>query len=235
MKAFLLAAGYGTRLRPLTETVPKCLVPVRGRPLLGWWLDLLRRHGVSGVLINTHYLPEQVDAYVDGYCQEYPELAVETVFEPELLGSGGTVSRNRGFVGKDEDFLICYGDVLTDLNLTDMARFHQTHSGVLTMALYHAPHPSQCGIVQMDAEGRIQTFQEKPDKPASDLANAGVYLARRSLLDRLPDTVPLDFGGDVLPKLTGNIYGYLPDCYLLDIGSMERYQRAQEEWPHDYL
>lgn len=235
MKAFLLAAGYGTRLRPLTDATPKCLVPIRGKPLLGWWFDLLRHHRVSGVLINTHYLAAQVESFTVQYSADHPEFYIQTVYEPELLGSGGTIWTNRGFVQGETSFLICYADNLTDIDLTAMARFHSGHTAPLTMALFHAPEPSQCGIATMDDTGLIAEFTEKPEHPNSDLANAGIYLARQDIFDVFPGNLPIDIGFDILPRLAGKMYGWPVEGFHLDVGTPDTYQRAQEEWPHDHF
>lgn len=235
MKAYLLAAGYGTRLRPLTETVPKCMVPIRGQPLLRWWLALLRRHGVSEVLVNTHYLPEPVREFMRAYNQQNTGLTVYEAYEPELLGSGGTIRANRDFVKGEEAFLICYADNLTDADLSAFQAFHREHDGVLTMALFHTNQPKQCGIAALDEAGRIIAFEEKPEHPASDLANAGMYMAGPELFKYLDTDKPLlDFGKDVLPKLIGQMYGWPTQGYLIDIGTMENYQRANREWAHDW-
>lgn len=234
MKAYLLAAGYGTRLRPITDTVPKCLVPIRGEPLLGWWFGLLRLHGVTEVLVNTHYLPEPVRAYMDAYNRKGTGLTACETYEPELLGSGGTIRANRDFVRGEKDFLICYADNLTDADLTAFRRYHGEHGAPLTMALFHTNVPKQCGIAETDGTGRIVAFTEKPAEPKSDLANAGMYMADQRVFDYLDGDEPvLDFGKDVLPKLVGKMYGWNTDGYLIDIGTMENYKRANEEWTHD--
>ena len=121
MKAFLLAAGYGTRLRPLTEIVPKCLVPINGKPLLRYWIDLFEKHGIDEVLINLHYLSEQVVKYVEN---ENTSIKWHFTYEQELLGSGGTIFANQDFIKDNEPFFICYADNLTNLNLTDMLNYH---------------------------------------------------------------------------------------------------------------
>lgn len=234
MKAYLLAAGYGMRLRPITDTVPKCMVPICGRPLLGWWFDLLRRHGVTEVLVSTHYLSEPVRAYVQAYNRLGTGLTAYETYEPELLGSGGTIRANRDFVRGEHDFLICYADNLTDANLTAFVNAHRRHDGVLTMALFHTNLPKQCGIAETDGTGRIVEFVEKPEAPKSDLANAGMYVAGERLFGYLNEDKPvLDFGKDVLPKLVGQMYGWNTDGYLIDIGTPENYKRANEEWKHD--
>ncbi|MDR1271803.1 MAG: nucleotidyltransferase family protein, partial [Clostridiales Family XIII bacterium] len=221
MKAFLLAAGLGTRLRPLTYTVPKCLLLVRNKPLLAWWAELLLHHGITEVLVNTHYLPEQVSAFIDAYNAQETGLMLHAYHEDELLGSGGTVLSNEHFLGKDEDFFICYADSLTDIDLSTMFAFHKLHTGVLTMALFQTDKPEECGIAEIDDDSRIIDFVEKPDHPKSGLANAGVYIANRGLFKSTFGEGFLDFGQDVLPALVGNMYGYEVSDYLIDIGTFD--------------
>lgn len=235
MKAFLLAAGFGTRLRPITDTIPKCMVPIHGKPLLGRWFDLLRKHGVTDVLVNTHYLPEPVREFIRAYNAGKTGLSAHETYEPELLGSGGTIRANRDFVRDEKDFLICYADNLTDADLTSFQRFHEMRGSLLTMALFHTNVPEQCGIAELDADGRIVEFAEKPKHPKSDLANAGMYIADGRIFDYLePDKTPLDFGKDILPKLVGQMSGWNTEGYLIDIGTPENYKRANEEWPYDH-
>ncbi len=230
MKAFLLAAGYGTRLRPITNTIPKCMVPIQDRPLLGWWFELLHSHGVSDVMVNTHYLPEPVREYINQQNQAGDGLTAYEYYESELLGSGGTIRSNRDFVADEESFLVCYADNLTNADLTAFQRFHDTHDGVLSMALFHTNQPEQCGITALDQNNRITDFEEKPTHPKSNLANAGIYLVRQAVFDLLPEKQELDFGKDVLPRLVGRMYGWRTEGYLIDIGTMENYKRANKEW-----
>lgn len=235
MKAYLLAAGFGTRLRPITNMIPKCMAPIQGRPILSWWLQLLRKHGVTETLINTHYLPEPVRDFITAYNAEKTGLTVYESYEPELLGSGGTIRANRSFTDGEDCFFICYADNLTDADLTSFRKFHEEHGALLTMALFHTNVPKQCGIAELDAENRVVGFAEKPKAPKSDLANAGMYIADKRIFDYLdPDKTPLDFGKDVLPKLVGQMYGWNTEGYLIDIGTMENYKRANEEWNHDH-
>ena len=233
MKAFLLAAGFGTRLRPLTDTTPKCLIPVCGKPVMEWWLRLFAEHGVTEVLVNTHYLAGQVRDFLRDWNTRCGNPIVTEYYEETLLGSGGTVAANRGFIGDDDDFMICYADDLTDVDLTAFQKFHRTHDGILSMALFHTNRPKECGIATVDEAGRIIEFEEKPAQPKSNLANAGLYIARKGLFDYLPkDKELLDFGRDVLPRLIGNMYGWQTEGYLLDIGTMENYEKANREWQH---
>lgn len=230
MKAYLLAAGYGTRLKPLTNTTPKCLVPIIGRPLLAWWFDLLLQHGVTEALVNTHYLADNVRNFITAYNAKHTGLDVREFYEPTLLGSGGTVLANKAFVKNEGNFYICYADNLTNINLTQMLNFHNSHNGVMTMALFRANYPSQCGIASLDDTGLVTSFIEKPERPASDLANAGVYIARQEIFKYFPANGFIDFGKDVLPQLVGRIYGWETKDYLLDIGTPDNYQKAQKEW-----
>ena len=230
MKAFLLAAGLGTRLRPLTDTVPKCLVPINGRPLLSWWLELLDKHKVDEVIINTHYLPEQVREYIALHNRIGQKPKIIEFYEPQLLGSGGTVKANSEFVKNEDCFLICYADNLTDIDLSAIIESHKKNGAKLTMALFRASNPEQCGIAKTDQAGRIIKFEEKPEKPDGNLANAGVYVADKDIFEAIPNSKFSDFGKDVLPRLVGDMYGWESESFILDIGTPENYEKAQKEW-----
>lgn len=234
MKAFLLAAGLGTRLRPLTLTLPKCLVPINNKPLLQWWIELFNAHGIHEVMINTSYLREQVTGFIHDNNSSNSGVTLYETYEPELLGSGGTIRDNKDFVGRDENFMIAYADNLTDADLTAFQGFHDStclaNNGILSMALFRTNVPSQCGIATIDENLCITEFIEKPDNPKSDLANAGIYIANRKVFDHLPDKELLDFGKDVLPKLVNHMYGWENHSYLIDIGTPENYAKAQSDW-----
>jgi mannose-1-phosphate guanylyltransferase len=228
MKAFLLAGGRGERLRPLTLSMPKCLVPVNGAPLLGLWLDLLEREGVRDVLLNVSHHVTQVQAFL---AARRSGPRVELVAEPEPRGNAGTVAAHAGFVGDEESFWIFYADNLTNLSLRPMIDAHARHRGLLTLGLFRAPDPKAAGIVDVEADGRIVGFEEKPAHPRSTLANAGIYLARRELVDALPTTTGiLDFGHDVFPRLLGRMYGHVIDAFLMDIGTPRALATAAEAW-----
>jgi mannose-1-phosphate guanylyltransferase len=224
MKAFLLAAGLGTRLRPLTDTTPKCLVPIGGRPLLSYWMELLERHGFEEVLINLHHLPHVVRRFV---ATEPSSVRIRLFEEPALLGSAGTIRANRDWIADGEPFLVAYADNLTNANLGRLAAAHLAARPLLTMALFHAPEPTRCGIVELDGHGRIVDFTEKPSQPRSDLANAGLYVTDVRVVDRMPPGTPVDFGRDVLPGLIGEMHGQLLDGDIIDIGTPAAYLRAQ--------
>jgi len=227
MKAFLLAAGLGTRLRPLTGTVPKCMLPITGKPLLAIWLDAFARVGVDEVLVNLHYLPDVVTEYLAGRAE--PPV-VRTVFEPELLGSAGTLLSNRAWVEDEGFFLACYADNLTDFELSRLVNAHLAYGGPATLTLFRAENPRSVGIVEMDNEARVVAFIEKPEDPTGNLANAGMYAFSPSVLDEIEGLPPVDIGYGLLPKLVGKARGLVLDCYLRDIGTIESYNQAQVDW-----
>lgn len=236
MKAYLLAAGLGTRLRPLTDEVPKCLLPIGGQPLLEIWLGHLVRFGVEEVLINTHHHARQVEAFAAKWVGE---LEIKLAHEPMLLGSGGTIWENRDFIEDDDDFFVIYADNLTDVDLGDMAEYHRKHDGVLTMGLFESSTPEACGIVEIiqgdEKGGKIVRFEEKPSTPRGNLANAGIYVVNRRIFDEFSletgiREIPLDFGRYFLPRLLGKMYGYLISGLLIDIGTIDNYNLARQVW-----
>ena len=229
MKAYLLAAGLGTRLKPLTDRIPKCLVPIAGQPLLGIWFDLCARHGIHEVLVNLHHLPEAVRALVAAY---RGPLHIETVHEPVLLGSAGTVSAQRDFVAGEAAFWILYADNLSAVDLTRMLVFHHRRHAEFTIGLAPTDTPCEKGILTLDDDGRVLDFTEKPRAPRSNLANAGLYIAGPSLFERLDPAAPrpFDFGFDVLPQLVGRMHGYRITEYLQDIGTPAALASAESHW-----
>jgi mannose-1-phosphate guanylyltransferase len=227
VKAFLLAAGNGTRLRPLTDRLPKCLVPIRGAPLLGIWLAWCAKYGVDRVLINTHSHSERVREFLAAYAGP---VEVTMTNEPELLGSAGTLSVNRAFVDGEHEFAVLYADVLTNCRFDDMREFHRLRRAPITVGTYRVHNPTQCGIFVTDEMGRVEEFTEKPKFPKSDIAFSGVLIGGPALLDRIPARTPADIGFDVLPNLVGKMFAFPIADYVLDIGTIEKYEQAQREW-----
>lgn len=224
MKAFLLAAGLGTRLRPLTDTTPKCLLPVGGRPLLDIWLDAFAKAGVDEVLLNLHHRADQVRAHVADRAGS-PE--VRLFDEPELLGSAGTLLANREWLADEEMFLAVNADNLTDFDLGTLVDAHRRGGAIATLSVFHAPRPSECGIVEV-AGGRVVGFEEKPAQPRGDLANAGMYAFSPQVLDLIDGP---DIGYHLLPRLVGRARAVpLDGAYFLDIGTPAALARAQDEW-----
>ncbi len=227
MKAFLLAAGLGTRLKPITDEVPKCLVPISGKPLIYYWFKLFEKHGISEVFINLHYLSDEVRN-----CVENLETSVKATlfFEEELLGSAGTVFRNREWIGEDKNFIVAYADNLTNMDIGRLIDFHYEKKGLMTIGLFEAENPGECGIVKTDSSSAVTSFHEKVKNPPGNLANAGIYVVNSLIFDEFTFRKPLDFGFDILPKLTGRIYGYKIEEYYIDIGTIENYKKARSHW-----
>lgn len=228
MKAFLLAAGLGTRLKPLTDRVPKCLLPIRNTPLLGIWLELCRQHGITEVLLNAHSHVGMVKEYV---ANSQSGLSIRISEEPILLGSAGTLRANYEWVASEREFFVLYGDVLTNMDLTELLEFHREREGAATIGLYEVTNPSQCGIVSVDQDGMVRDFVEKPAKPASNLAFTGVLIASPAIFESVPHQAPSDIGFAVLPKLIGRMAAFKVTDYLVDIGTAEKYERVQTTWP----
>jgi mannose-1-phosphate guanylyltransferase len=230
VKAFILAAGEGTRLRPLTESIPKCLLPVRGVPLLEVWLRNCVRAGIDYVLINAH---AHAGAIKEFAVTQKTGVRVHIAEEPRLLGSAGTLVENRRFVAGERFFFVLYGDVLTNAKLARMLEFHERNRQAATLGIYQVPDPTRCGVVEVDEGSVIQSFVEKPAHPASNWAFSGVMIAGQEIFDFLPDHRPADIGFDLLPKLVGRMAAYRIADYLLDIGTLENYRAAQESWPEN--
>lgn len=229
-KAILLSAGFGTRLRPITLTTPKCLVEIHGKPLLNWWFDLLEMHGFEEVLINTHYLSEKVEEFVTKHY--FGKIKVTIAYEPELLGSAGTIHKNKKFYENEDDFLIIYADNLSDIDLTKMLNYHKEKGACFTMGMFHTNRPKECGICAVNEDGTVVEFVEKPANPKSDLANAGIYMVNRNCYE-LFDENSFDIGKEILPRLVNKMQGYAINEYLLDIGSLENLEKARREWQYD--
>jgi mannose-1-phosphate guanylyltransferase len=228
VKAFLLAAGIGSRLRPITDTVPKCMVVIDDRPLLDIWLDAFDASGIDEVLVNIHHLPDVVRCHL---AQRTKPPAVRMFFEPDLLGSAGTLAANRKWVADEEFFLACYADNLTDFDLRILIDAHRAAGEAATLTVFHSENPSAGGVVEVDDTGLVVGFVEKPSRPVSDLTNAGMYAFGVGVLDEIDSTRPVDIGYYLLPRLVGRARAVPVDGYLRDIGTIESYNRAREEWP----
>jgi mannose-1-phosphate guanylyltransferase len=239
MRAMILAAGLGTRLRPLTYVMPKPVAPVLNRPIVVWIAELLAGHGFKEVVTNLSYLPEQIrEVLGDGSA-----FGLEVTYseEPEPLGTAGGVGRVRGFLGETESFLIISGDALTDIDLSAMRESHEANvarGAIATLATKRVDDTTQFGVAITDDEGRIQGFQEKPEpaEALSDLANCGIYMFRREIFDHFPppghrspagdEDQPegfVDWAMDVFPALLdGDVpfYSHKIDAYWNDVGSV---------------
>lgn len=226
MKAFLLAAGKGTRLQPITFHIPKCLVPINKKPLIEYWFDLFEVYGIDEILINTSYLKNQVKSYIDEHSRG---LKINLTYEDTLLGSGGTIKNNWDFVKDEEIFYIFYADNLTNINLKELQEFHRKSGRDFTLATCRVPNPHECGIVEVNEDGAIISFAEKPEHPASDLAFAGIMLSSTSLINYFPAEDVFDLGYDVLPRIIGNSSAFVMKDYLIDIGTPDKLKQAEND------
>lgn len=229
MKVFLLAAGIGSRLRPITNNTPKCLVQINGTPLIDYWLRLFKRHGIKDILINSHYLHDQVESYLKRNNQG---LSISLFYEGMLLGSLGTLIKNTDQFTDDGKLLVCYSDNLTNTNLSNLIKYHDSHSLEATIGLFKCDNPKQCGIVELDRSDTVVGFEEKPKKPTGNLANAGIYIFNTSIFNSMGQlsikSKVLDIGHDLLPKLVGKMKGYQIPEFLIDIGSIASYKIANK-------
>ena len=231
MRALLLAAGLGMRLRPLTDTIPKCLVPIHGRPLLGLWFDLLFRSGaVERALVNTHWLAPRVEEFV---AASPWRDRVDLVAEPELLGTAGTMVANRAWLG-DGPFLLAHADNLTDFDVAGLARAHAARpAGVaITMLAFRTDSPRSCGILETDARGVVRAFHEKVEDPPGDLANAAVYVFEPEVAAFAAGLGRpfVDLSTEVIPHFLGRILAVETRGYHRDIGTPEALRLAEAEW-----
>jgi mannose-1-phosphate guanylyltransferase len=228
VRAVLLAAGLGTRLRPLTDTMPKCLVRIGDRALLDIWLDALGDAGVDEVLVNTHHLADQVTEHVASREGGPP---VRLLHEETLRGSAGTLRAAREILADEPSFLAVNADNLTDYDLVDLVAAHANGGAAATLTAFHAPRPTECGILEVDDGGRLVGFEEKPPHPQGDLANAGLYAFDREVLDLIDEPEPCDIGTHLLPRLVGRaqVVG-IGDAYLRDIGTPAALAEARSTW-----
>jgi mannose-1-phosphate guanylyltransferase/mannose-1-phosphate guanylyltransferase/phosphomannomutase len=222
MKAMVLAAGLGTRLRPLTYELPKPMVPVLDRPVMAHIVDLLDRHGYTDVIANLHYFPETIRAYF-GDRLTYRE-------EPELLGTAGGVRNCADFLDGDT-FLIISGDALTDIDLGAFVARHMAAGGIGTLAVKRVDNTRLFGVDLHHADGRITGFQEKPDpaEALSDLGNCGIYLFEPEIFDYFPSAPFVDWANDVFPALLANdvpFHIHAIDEYWNDVGSLEELKQG---------
>lgn len=231
MRAVLLAAGLGTRLRPLTDRFPKCLAPIKGRPLLEYWFRLLSDAGVSPILVNTHYHAPLVNYYI----RNSPwsgDVAIAP--EPELLGTGGTLLANLGFIG-DGPVLVGHADNLTLFDAEAFVRAHASRPAgtALTMMTFTTPAPSTCGIVTTDSRGVVTGFFEKVANPPGNHANAAVYILEKEVLEFMVGLGKafVDISTEVLPHFVGRIFCWHNAIYHRDIGTLQSWREAQRDFP----
>jgi mannose-1-phosphate guanylyltransferase/mannose-1-phosphate guanylyltransferase/phosphomannomutase len=222
MKAMVLAAGLGTRLKPITFEICKPMVPVLDRPVMAHIVDSLERQGFDQLVANLHYFPEAI--------KEYFGDRLEYRFEEELLGTAGGVRNVADFFGEDP-IVIVSGDALTDVDLNGLVERHRSAGGIATLTVRHVDDTSEYGVVLHDSDGRINGFQEKPDpaEALSHLGNCGIYCFSPEIFDFFPDRPFVDWAQDVFPALLENdvpFYIYETDRYWNDVGSLDELRQG---------
>jgi mannose-1-phosphate guanylyltransferase len=230
MRALLLAAGIGSRLRPITDTTPKCLVEVQGRPLLDYWLELVFEGGIERVLLNTHWLAPQVQAHVAA--SRWADR-IDLVYEETLLGTGGTILANRDWF-RNESFLLAHADNLTDFDVTGFIRAHanRPHGHAITMLGFRTDDPRSCGILELDRQNTVLAFHEKVANPPGNLANGAVYIFEPEVIDAIAGLGRpiVDLSTEVIPNYLGRILCVETEGYHRDIGNPESLRRANSEF-----
>lgn len=226
MRAVLLAAGLGTRLAPLTDSIPKILVPLGGRPLLEHQLAYLEQGGVTEVAVNVHHHAEEVIRFLE---TSETALRVRVSHEPRLLGTAGALLPLRDFL--TQPFLVLYGDVVTDADLPHLMDRHVSLGGVATLTYYRSTETAGKGLVSLRGDGRVTSFAEKPETSDSSYVSAGLYaLSPEALAFVRPDRP--DFGHDVWPAMLAEgaaVYGYELRGYIRDVGSAETLEAANRD------
>lgn len=216
MKAMVLAAGLGTRLKPLTYEIPKPMVPVLDRPVMAHIVGMLERQGFTDLIANLHYYPDTI--------RDYFGDRLTYRFEEDLLGTAGGVRNVRDFFG-DDPVVVVSGDALTDTDLNALVERHRSAGGIATLTVKKVPDTREYGVVIHDSDGRIQGFQEKPDpaEALSELGNCGIYCFSPEIFDYFPEGDPADWANDVFPALLENdvpFHVHEIDDYWNDVGSL---------------
>jgi mannose-1-phosphate guanylyltransferase len=229
VRAVVLVGGFGTRLRPLTFTTPKQMLPIVHRPMIEHVLEHLARHGITDAVLSMGYRPDAfADAYPDGRCAG---VDLHYAIEPEPLDTAGAIRFAALDAGIDERFVVVNGDVLTDLDLGALVAFHDAHGAEGTIALHQVEDPSAFGVVPTDPDGRVQAFVEKPprDEAPTDLINAGTYVLEASVLDRIAADRKVSIEREVFPAMVadGQLYAMSGNTYWIDTGTPVKYVQCQ--------
>ena len=229
MRAILLAAGLGTRLRPITDTTPKCLVPINGKPLLGYWLDSLANAGITSILINLHHHADQVKEFID---KRSDRNNITLVFEKELLGTGGTVRKNAEFC-KDESIMVIHADNFCTSDLSKFIRAHgdRPSNTEITMMTFVTDSPRDCGIVEVNDHGVVFAFHEKANNPPGNIANGAVYIFEpevvRFICSESGNPIS-DISNDLLPRYLQRIFTWPTDGLHIDVGTLANLEKARQ-------
>lgn len=229
MRAMIMAAGSGERLKPLTNPLPKPMVPILNTPVMEYSVKLLRQHGIKEIIANTHYNPQYIKQYF-GDGRKF-DVHLSYSYEKELLGTAGGVKNNSSFLR--ETFFVLSGDAITNIDLSEMYKFHKSKGSIATLALTPVKNVSLYGVAVTDSWGRIKAFQEKPSpqEALSNIVNTGIYLFEPKIFDYIPNGF-YDFGSQLFPKLLElgiDLFGFQTDDYWCDIGAIESYQQSHAD------
>ena len=218
MQAIIMAGGRGTRLMPLTKDTPKPMVPIIDKPILEYSIDKLRETGITDVIITLCYMGEKIEkTFGDG---KDSGVRIRYVYEKEPLGTAGGVKNASALIR--DDFLVLSGDAYTDMDFTALLDFHKKNKGLCTMAAVRVTNPELFGNVFVNAKGLVTDFEEKPEKPKTNLVNTGIYVFDKKILKKIPYGF-CDFSKNVFPRLLGKIYVFESDCFWSDIGTLPSY------------
>ena len=228
--ALLLAAGYGTRLKPITNDLPKCLVKVGERSLLDLWIGKLIQSNVQSVLINTHYLADKVNIFLRPLIlNKYKEIKIELTHEKLLLGTAKTMINNKEFF-RNKIGLLIHADNFYEDDLSDFLKAHlnKPKKCLITMLTFITDNPKSCGVVEIDKDGIVTKFYEKIKNPPTNLANGAIYAFNNDFIDWIENNASSaeDFSNDILPKLLGRIHTYKTDKFFVDIGTPTMLEKA---------
>ncbi len=228
LKALLLSAGLGTRLRPLTNNTPKCLVEINNTPIIEYWLKNLEKINCSETLVNTHYLYEKVNNYLAKRVKN--KMLIKTTFEQKLCGTAGTLLKNRKFFNNSKIIMI-HADNMTKFNLQDLidADKERPKNCLMTMLTFNSDNPENCGIITRNKEMILQDFFEKKKNPPTNIANAAIYVFDNELIEFLFNKYRniTDFSTQVIPLLINKIYTFHTDETYIDIGTEKNLIKAK--------
>ena len=240
MNVVLLAAGLGTRLSPLTDILPKCMMPIHDKPLLLYWLKILDNEYIDEIIVNTHYLSDVVTKFLSNSIFDKYKITID--YEPSLLMTGGTVLKHKSMY-KNDGLLVAHADNLTSFDIKDFIHAHinKPSSCVMTMMTFVTDEPENCGVVKINNDGIVTSFYEKVSNPPTKLANGAVYIIDSEVMDFMNSLNKdiIDFSTEVLPYFIGRIFTYENIDIHIDIGTCKRYKKSLESYkysvPEDYV
>jgi len=230
MKAVILAGGFGTRLRPLSSTRPKPMIPVLGKPNLQYILEALEKvPEIDEVILSVHYMRGEIREFIDEKMADYPKT-IRFVNDPMPLETGGALKNVEDYVS--DDFLVIYGDVFTNFDYRELIKAHEENEGLITVAATKVYDPERFGVLEMDESGKVLHFEEKPKRPKSNLVDAGIYVVNKKVLEEIPKGKEVYFEREILPRFVerGQVYAYrMPKgTYWVDLGTPEDFFYAHQ-------